>query len=128
MQILRHSCFFEGRNGKHVFFLQISGLYYDEYGFLKGQNASSPNSEDDALLTKAKSFDMYSRDLQVTLRCLTSCSCVYQSPKLNFALLESNLATVLSDSMRNQGGGNKIKGFGDGEQNQKLEKKKKEKF
>ena len=26
------------------------------------------------------------------------------------------------------GGGNKIKGFGDGEENQKLEKKKKEKF
>merc|ERR1719334_1108472 len=44
-----------------------SGLYYDEYGFLKGQNASSPNSEDDALLTKAKSFDMYSRDLQDSL-------------------------------------------------------------
>ena len=47
------------------FFYGSNGLYYDEYGFLKGQNASCANNEDDALLTKAKSFDMYSRDLQV---------------------------------------------------------------
>ena len=41
--------------------IDTNGLYYDEYGFLKGQNASSACSENDALLAKAKSFDIYSR-------------------------------------------------------------------
>jgi len=60
-----------GGDGQDIFHSSVGldrhGLYYDEYGFLKGQNATSAKHEEDALLTKAKSFDMYSRDLQDSL-------------------------------------------------------------